>query len=214
MNNLTYDDIMTTHSITENDHTFNQTNETDTTFDNEFLPSSENKINLACTNARSLAQKIGSLVTLFDENSLHIAMLTETSLTPKNSPPRVLSDLLHGGNIALIRRDRGSRGGGVAIAFNPEKGNFKKYGVNNGDKKSEIVAAVGNIKATKRKIVSIATYLPPSLSAADTSTAISTLIDLIDRAKTDYVDPILFVGGDFNGKDMSRLLSSLSLIHI
>ena len=77
-------------------------------------------LNIACTNARSLVQKIDSLITLFDENQLHIAMLTETWLANKHCPPRTLADLTIGANLNFIR-DRGSRGGGVAVCYNPTK---------------------------------------------------------------------------------------------
>ena len=47
------------------------------------LLSGENLLSIACTNARSLVDKVNSLVTLFDENCLHFALLTETWLTSK-----------------------------------------------------------------------------------------------------------------------------------
>ena len=78
-------------------------------------------LNIACANARSIVEKINSLITLFEECGLHICILTETWLTKKLCPPRVMSDLVHGANIAFIRRDRGARGGGVAICFDPKK---------------------------------------------------------------------------------------------
>ena len=43
------------------------------------LPSpSKGLLNIACTNARSTVQKVNSLITLFDERSLHFCILTET----------------------------------------------------------------------------------------------------------------------------------------
>ena len=79
------------------------------------LANSENLLHFACTNARPIVEKIDSLITLFEESSLHFAILTETWLTKRHCPPRVLNDLTVGANISFIRRDRGRRGGGVAI---------------------------------------------------------------------------------------------------
>ena len=76
------------------------------------LEMANNRINVACTNARSLVDKIDSLITLFEESSLHIALITETWLSPKHCPPRKMADLTVGSDLNLIRRDRGSRGGG------------------------------------------------------------------------------------------------------
>jgi len=49
----------------------------------ERLITSKRTLNLACTNARSVVEKISSLVRLFEECSLHFALLTETWLTAK-----------------------------------------------------------------------------------------------------------------------------------
>ena len=65
-------------------------------------------LNIACANARSLVLKVDSLITLFDENSLQVALITETWLSSRHCPPRVLADLTHGANVNYIRRDRGS----------------------------------------------------------------------------------------------------------
>ena len=180
--------------------------------DSIILENSKNLINIACTNARSLADKINSLITLFETNSLHFTILTETWLTPKLCPPRVLSDLTTGANLSFIRRDRGSRGGGVAVCYDPTKIRLSKLTIDN-DTDKEIVCAVGNCCLTKRKIVILAVYLPPSMQASQLSAALETVVEYINKAKTKFPDPIVFLGGDFNNKNLGAVLT-LSLIHI
>ena len=84
---------------------------------NSYYVPPKDQLNLACTNARSIVEKIGSLVTLFDECGLHFTILTETWLSKKHCPPRVMSDLTHGANLNFIRKDRNTRGGGVAAVI-------------------------------------------------------------------------------------------------
>ena len=175
------------------------------------LVQNETALNLACANARSIAKKIDSLITLFEENHLHFAILTETWLTNKLCPPRVLNDLAHGANLSFIRRDRGSRGGGVAICYNPNKIRFTKFPASQQDK-TEIVCAVGNCQLTRRKIIAISVYIPPSLTAAELRTAVESMIDCLNRALMKYEDPIVFVGGDFNNKNISQFTDTFQML--
>ena len=124
------------------------------TSENNQLSQNASHINVACANARSLVDKIDSLVTLFEENNLHIAMLTETWLSKKHCPPRTMSDLTIGANLNFIRRDRGRRGGGVAVCYDPTKITMKKISFKQQENcvNTEIVCAVGNCSLTKRKV--------------------------------------------------------------
>ena len=124
----------------------------------ERLETEKGLFNLACTNARSLKEKIGSLVTLFEENDLHAALLTETWLTERICSKNNMDNLTVGANLSFIRRDRGSRGGGVAIVFNPTKIRLSKF-QSGADKKKEVVCAIGNCSLTERKVALIAAYL-------------------------------------------------------
>ena len=131
-------------------------------------------IGIACANARSIVEKIDSLITLFEETGIRIALLTETLLTKKHCSAREMADLTIGANITFIRRDRNTRGGGVAIAYDPTKIRMNKFSSfdNNG---TEIVCAAGNCLLTKRKIIAISVYLPPSISGNDLAGKIATL---------------------------------------
>ena len=55
---------------------------------------------------------------LFDDMKLDFALLTEMWLTSRLCSRRNMDDLTTGANLSFIRRDRGSRGGGVAICYN------------------------------------------------------------------------------------------------
>ena len=165
-------------------------------------------LNIACTNARSVVEKVDSLVTLFEEMKLSFALLTETWLTNKVCSRRKLEDLTTGAEISFIRRDRGSRGGGVAIAYNPNKIKLTKLQVPQNSVNAEIVCAVGNSQKTKRKIAMISIYMPPSLRRDQLDGYLYTLVELLDIGKTKYEEPIIFMGGDFNGKDLGRLFTA------
>ena len=163
-----------------------------------------NLLSIACTNARSIVEKIESVITLFDECSLHVAMITEAWLTKKHCPPRVMADLVLGSNIDFIRRDRGTRGGGVCICYNPTRIRLTKFAAYN-NSNTELVCATGNCALTKKKIAFVALYLPPSLSREQLGNAIGSLLDCIDKLKIKFPDCLIFIGGDFNNKDMSPL---------
>ena len=165
-------------------------------------------LNLACTNARSIVEKVDSLVTLFEENCLHLAMVTETWLSPKKCSKRSMDDLLNGANISFIRKDRGSRGGGVAICYDGTKIRMTNLPVPQNGDVGEIVCSIGSTSLTKRKVASVAVYLPPSIRAADLNQAMNTLTDLVNRIKTKYSDAILFIGGDYNNKQIDPFLNA------
>lgn len=67
------------------------------------------ELNILQWNCRSVQEKIGSLCALIDLYHVDVVLLSETFL----SPEKVLK--INGFNI--IRKDRNSRGGGVAIAI-------------------------------------------------------------------------------------------------
>ena len=146
-------------------------------------------------------------MTLFEENNLHIALLTETWLSQKHCSARTMADLMHGANISFIRRDRGSRGGGVAICYDPTKIRMSSFSCGVNASKSEVVCAVGNSPLTRRKIAAISAYLPPNLDANNVQAAILVITSTIDKLKSKYTDPIIIVGGDFNRKDLSTFSS-------
>ena len=142
---------------------------------------------------------------MFEENALHFAMLTETWLSKKHCPPRVLSDLTIGANLNFIRRDRGSRGGGVAVCYDQTKIRLNRLDMSVECRNCEIVCAIGNSTLTQRKVGVMSVYIPPNLVARDTKTVVKKVVEITEKLKMKYVDPIIFVGGDFNNKCMKLL---------
>ena len=118
------------------------------------VPTLANKhlLNIACTNARSIVEKVDSLVTLFEEQELHLCMLTETWLTQKACSKRNMDDLTLGANLSFIRKDRGSRGGGVAICFDHTRIRMSSFPIPQVNKSVEVVCALGSTTLTKRRI--------------------------------------------------------------
>ena len=107
----------------------------------------DSNLHFACAKARSIVEKIGSLITLFEECNLHFALLTETWLNKKHCSPRALSDLTIGANLSFIRKDRrgGGRGGGVAICYNPTKIKMTAFNTGPVSNNYEVVCAIGTL---------------------------------------------------------------------
>ena len=162
-----------------------------------------NLLSIACANARSLVEKIDSLITLFEECNLHATLVTETWLSPKHCPPRTMSDLTRGADLNFIRRDRGRRGGGVAIAYNPTRIRLVKFSSYN-NTECEMVCATGSCPLTNRRIALLAVYLPPALAGAALARSLASLVDCVDKVKTKFPDSIITVGGDSIGRIWPR----------
>ena len=86
-------------------------------------------------------------------------LITETWIRSNRDNKKILGDLLDGSHIELIRKDRGSRGGGVAIAYDTRKARFKRYQIQ--DNRYEIVCATGKLNNSSRKVALFSVYLPP-----------------------------------------------------
>ena len=78
--------------------------------------------NTLLINCRSLNPKINSLVTNMKTNGSTVCMLTETWFQCKDKQlKQKLAEVEDAENIRFLRRDRNSRGGGVAIAYDHSK---------------------------------------------------------------------------------------------
>ena len=155
-------------------------------------------------NARLLNNKIESLIEVFDEYDLSIALLSETWF--KNGPNlhREITDLSHGENIGMIARNRCGRGGGVAIAYRTDRLCMKEFKLPGN--KYEMTCAVGNTGTSNRKIAAIALYIPPRQKSVTTKKMKECLIDGINKLKTAFEDPLILVGGDTNNRDLEAMM--------
>ena len=164
--------------------------------------------NACLINCRSLKPKINSLVQCFKMNNLTTALLNETWLY--RSDPQVkkmLTSVTEEHGIRFIRKDRDSRGGGVAVAYDSSKINLKKLNLNCLKKKNhlEIVVATGKLKNYKKDVTVISCYIPPGLSKNESAEFLDALSDVITEVKK-KVEGWIVLGGDWNGRPLDLAL--------
>ena len=157
----------------------------------------------AVVNARSISAKIESLVDLFTETELSLACISETWLKNGRLLDSNILDLEESHGISFITKNRSGRGGGVAVAYDMGKMALKKVFAKICEP-YEIVCCAGNTRGTKRKVVVISYYMPPSLKASETENMIGCIDDLIGRAKSEWPDPIIIVSGDANRRPVDN----------
>ena len=163
------------------------------------------KLNLINANARSLVNKMGSLIEKMDEYDITAAMLTETWFRGGKRLDEELRDMEMGENIGIISKNRrGGRGGGVAVAYNMERLQMTEFKFPRNT--FELVCAVGNSSASNRKIAIIAVYIPPNQRVATTLKLKEVLTDGINKLKCKFDNPVICVGGDTNNRKISDLL--------
>ena len=171
-----------------------------------------NGLRFSLSNARSLAKKVTSLIDLFREKALHFAMITETWLQNNRETRNELLDIKHAEKIEFICKNRGRRGGGVAVAFDSSVASFRPLQIKNN--KYELVGAVGRTTTDMRKCVVFVVYIPPKQTTAVTAGLFECLGNAIEQAKLDFADPHIVVGGDTNRRDISAALSDFPDITI
>ena len=148
-----------------------------------------NKLSFSPSNARSLASKVDSLIDMFMEKDLHYSLITETWFKNDKYTKQELEHIKYAENIEFICKNRGSRGGGVAIAFNNTSASFKPIAIRGN--KYELIGAVGRTGTDPRKCVVFALYIPPKQTAKETEALCSCLADAIEHAKLNYSDPYI-----------------------
>ena len=158
------------------------------------------EFNSLLINCRSLKPKLKSLVANFEMNKSHVAMLTETWCYKSDSQlKKMLADIEDKSDICLLRKDRDSRGGGVAIAFNKNTCKFSKLALNSLRRtKFEIVGAAGKINGIKKEHLVFSCYLPKSYNRSQTDEFFEILTDTISEARATHPGAWLTIGGDWN----------------
>ena len=118
-------------------------------------------------------------------------MLTETWLYRSDSQlKKLLVDISDRDGVSFLRRDRDSRGGGVAIAFNSKLCQFRKLSLNSLKKsKFEIVGAVGKLNGIKKEHIVFSCYIPPSYTRDQSISFFESLVDAISEACLLYTSP-------------------------
>ena len=177
---------------------------------NDFSERRRNKFNICLINARSIFYKLPSLLETLNEIDVDICMLTETWLRNDPHIERSIEDFENKYGYSFIRRDRPpcKRGGGVAICYNKDLISMARIKLP--PTKNEMVGAIGRRVGQRRKVASLAVYLPPALKADQVKKCLSEVNDAIIHIKNKYNDPFIMVGGDFNRTDIKRALADHS----
>lgn len=134
-------------------------------------------VNILQWNAHSINNKLGTLCNLIDTHKIDILLLSETYLNEEKN--------LNINNFNVIRKDRNSRGGGVAIAIRKKfTYNKIKFNLNNS------IEALGiKIKFNENLSLDITSiYIPPSAKITNTQ------LDAIFHS----VQPPYIIAGDLN----------------
>ena len=136
-------------------------------------------------------------------------MVTESWLTDGSILDRDIIDLEYGTNLKIIYKNRpknavGARrvGGGVSIIFDKSSCNLRERKIVGN--KFELVMAVGRVGKIGRPVAFICVYIVPTMRVAQLE-ELNTLINheiLQLKAKN---DPLIFVGGDLNNRDLTAL---------
>ena len=145
-------------------------------------------------NARSLAPKIRSLITCFDELDLHFSLINESWLKDGEKLEEDAQDLELGQNLKIFHRNRTLRrgktaGGGVAILYDKSRIAMSERKYNWG--KTEAIMAVGKIAGISRKIVIISMYIPPQTRANKVLESLTLVRNAIGSVKNEMDDPLL-----------------------
>ena len=162
-------------------------------------------INYMFSNARSLSAKMRSLVVMFDELRLHFSAISETWFKDGRKFSVNVRRLEDSENLKVISKNRGSRGGGVAIVYDVNRMTLKPIKIRDND--FEIVGAAGRTSEDARRVVIFSVYYPPSMKADRVVKMNDCLSQAIDRAKNCGNSPRIFLCGDFNNKDVSTILA-------
>ena len=161
-----------------------------------------NQIGFTLSNALSLPAKVGSLIDQIYELDLQFSMITETWFTNSKKVQNEIKEIENGESIGLICKNRkGKGGGGLAIAYNKNKINLKKYTIPGNS--YEMVCAVGNTTEETKKYAIFALYIPPDQKAEKSNEMMSCLADCIEKVKLELSDPYIIIGGGLNKRSLT-----------
>ena len=165
-------------------------------------------LNSLLINCRSVKKKLKSLVDNIQTNDSTLAILTETWLYRNDKQvKKELREIFDEHGLSIIRKDRNSRGGGVAIVYNSRVCELKKIQLRSlkGNSAFEILAAVGKIRGTERQIAVVACYVPPNYKKEENNKFMELLSDTISEVKTKSNGAWLTLGGDFNRRELDSV---------
>ena len=106
-------------------------------------------------------------------------------------------------NLRIIKRNRKTRGGGVAIIFNKSKMSLREVKIRNNQ--FELVGALGRTSEEAAKILVLSVYYPPQMKKDKVDALNSCITDTIDRVKIDHAGIKVVLCGDMNRKDVIQI---------
>ena len=142
-------------------------------------------------------------------NKSTVALLTETWFNKGNKKlAHDLKQLSQQHEISLLRKDRTSRGGGVALAFDSTSAEFKKVQLRTlKGCEHEILVAHGRVHGVKKSHLVFVGYIPPSYMSAQNKGFFDVLTDAMSEAWSKFPESWVTLGGDWNNRDLAPVLT-------
>ena len=167
--------------------------------------SNDSKINIsmnfASTNSRSLPPKICAMTECFRELDLTFFAITETWLKNDEKTKSEIENLFESEKIRILTRNRGSRGGGVALAYDSTRATFKTLKLPSN--RYEILCCEGELEGISRPIAVFCIYLPPKMSTETLGRLCEFMSDSLEYINSKLRDPLVVITGDFNRKNFA-----------
>ena len=150
---------------------------------------------------------MASLSDMFENTDVLAAVVSETWFVKSDALDQITTEAKCSFGLGMIHKCRtGRQGGGVSIVFKSSRVAplpFKYKSI-----KNEVVAACFKIDKISAPVLVIGAYLPPNMKKQEVERARRSIIDLINKAKSDYHGLGAIVAGDFNRHDMSEILNT------
>ena len=157
--------------------------------------------------------KLDSLDICQNELENDVTIIAETWTNNNNKINQLLKDYEDKSGYSIIRRDREhGRDGGVAVLFNRHKIQMTRAKLPQSD--FEILAAIGRRQGQRRKVCIMAVYLPPWYNAARNRRCLQYINDCLVLLNSRYNDPYIFLGGDFNNRDVKQAIKDLPSVKV
>ena len=156
-------------------------------------------MNFASTNSRSLPPKIRAMTECFRELDLTFFAITETWLKNDKKTRAEIENLFESEKIRVLTRNRGSRGGGVALAYDSARADFKIIKLQSNH--HEILCCEGRVVGISRPVIVFCVYLPPKMSPETLERLRDFMSDNLEVINSKYEDPLIVITGDINKKN-------------
>ena len=143
------------------------------------------------------------MIDCIKETDTQLAVVTETWLRPGDKLEKEVEDLALGSGLGTICKNRKAAAngvcyGGVTIIWRlHDVRNLKEVKFPNPEN-HEILVAACSLPGQRRKVVTVACYLPPNEQKSRSIKALEHIAVIVVEMKRRYQDPYIIVAGDFN----------------